>query len=314
MRKKYFRGKCAVITGAASGIGKQFAISLAKIGTNLVISDINMERLEEVKKITETNGVKVLAISCDVTKRLQLENLAKTAINEFNDIHFIFSNAGIAVGGSFENIDFSQWKRIININLWGMIYTIKAFIAKLVEQGFGHVIVTSSIAGTIGIGGLIPYNTTKFANAGFCEALYGEYHNKGINVSIVSPFPLKTNLIETVGIGIPQDIIESLDANVAQMAIEAGKKVYWEKFTKKKIVSEGFGGGFTVERAIKLYLKKIKKKKLYIFERRYGKLTQFTKGISTHLYKKILRFFGKRHVELLDEVFTIVKDMQNKEN
>ena len=123
MRSKYFRGKNAVITGAASGIGRQFAIQLAKIGTNLLLSDINMEKLEKVKKITESYGVKVVTNSCDVTKRLKVENLAKSAMNEFEDIHFIFSNAGIAVGGYFEDIELSQWKRIININIWLLLLT-----------------------------------------------------------------------------------------------------------------------------------------------------------------------------------------------
>ena len=310
MGKKYFKGKNAVITGAASGIGREFAIKLAKMGTNLAISDINMDGLEEVKKITESFGVKVVAISCDVTKRAQVKKFASNTIIEFNNIHFIFSNAGIAVGGHFEEIDLTQWKRIININVWGMIHVIKEFIGKLLEQAFGHIIVVSSIAGNIGIGGLMPYSTTKFANIGFCEALYGEYHERGIDVSVVCPFPLKTNLIDTAGMGFPKDIIEGMEGEIGKIATQDAKKLYWEKFTKKKILKEGFGGGIPVEKAVNKYLKKIRKKKFYIFERRYGRLTHFAKGTSIRIYKKLINTFGKRNVKLLEEAFDIARSVK----
>jgi len=311
MRRKFFKGKNAVITGAASGIGREFAIMLAKMGTNLAISDINMEGLEEVKKITESFGVKVIAINCDVTKRSQVQHLASSAINELKHINFVFSNAGIAIGGYFEDIDISQWKRIININLWGMIHIIRAFINKLVDQAFGHIIVVSSIAGNLGVGGLMPYSTTKFANIGFCEALYGEFHERGIDVSVVCPFPLKTNLIDTAGIGFPQDIVEGLEGDMGKIVIKEGKKLYWEKFTKKKILTEGFGGGIAVEKAVKKYLKKIKKKKFYIFERRYGRLLHFAKGTSTRLYKRLLNIFGQRNVRLLEETYEVARNVKN---
>ena len=316
MRTKYFKGKNAVITGAASGIGREFALILAKMGTNLAISDINMESLEEVKKIAESFGVKVVAINCDVTKRAQVKNLASSAINELTNIHFIFSNAGIAIGGHFEEIDLLQWKRIININVWGMIHVIKTFMDKLLEQAFGHIIVVSSIAGNIGIGGLMPYSTTKFANIGFCEALYGEYHERGIDVSVVCPFPLKTNLIDTAGMGFPKDLVEGMEGDIGRIATQEAKKLYWEKFTKKKILKEGFGGGIPVEKAVKKYIKKIGKKKFYIFERKYGRLTQFAKGTSIRLYKKLVNAFGQRNVNLLEEAFDVarrVKEDNRKE-
>ncbi len=183
-KNNYFRGRNAVITGAASGIGRELALQLAKMGTNVVISDINMERLEQVKKEIEILGVKVLALKCDVTELLDARRLAEKSIAGMNDIHFLFSNAGIAIGGPFEHLDMSQWKQIVNINVFGMIHIVKAFINKLVNQEYGHIIVTASVAGIFGIGGLSPYNTTKFANIGFCESLLSEYRDKGINVSV----------------------------------------------------------------------------------------------------------------------------------
>jgi len=312
MKKKYFKGKNAVITGAASGIGREFAVKLAQMGTNLVLSDINMERLEEVKKETEALGVRVIIVEADVTKNSQVKNLAKTAIKEMKDIHFLFSNAGIAMGGPFDSLTMIQWERIININIYGMINVVKAFISRLIEQSFGHIIVTASIAGTLGIGGLSPYNTTKFANRGFCESLYSEFSPKGINVSVICPFPIETNLLETVGIGIPPEILEGVDAKGFDEGIKAGKIHYWTEFTKKQSIFKGFGGGFTVNRSVDRYIKKIRKKKLYLFERRYGRLLQFVQGLWPGLYQKLLRSFGKRHLNLVQETYDLALETAQK--
>ncbi len=305
MSKKYFKNKNAIITGAASGIGREFAISLARMGCNLVISDINLERLELLGKELQQYGIKVVLLECDVSKQLHTKKLSKTAISEFKDIHFVFSNAGIATGGPLEHLTMMQYEKIININILGMINVVKAFIPKLVEQGYGHIIVTASIAGTIGIGGLSPYNTTKFANAGFCESLYGEFAPKGIDVSILSPFPLSTNLIESVGIGIPPELLEGIDPVKMNEAIKVAKVHYWKEFTKKHSILKGFAGGFTVERAVKRYLKKIKKKKLYIYERRYGRFMQLLKGLWPGMYKRFIKSFGKRHMSLFEDTFDI---------
>ncbi|TFG22306.1 MAG: SDR family oxidoreductase [Promethearchaeota archaeon] len=311
--KKFFNGKSAVITGAASGIGREFALNLAKYGCNLVISDINMEKLELLRKELEQFSIKVISVNCDVTKNSQVRNLAKISIKELEDIHFLFSNAGIATGGPFEDIAQAQWERTINVNLFGMYYVVKAFIPKLIEQSHGHIIVTASIAGSLGVGGLNPYNTSKFANAGFCESLYGEYSHKGIDVSVICPFPIRTNLIESVGFGISPEKLEGINVDVMQEALKIGKRHYWEEFTKKQGIYNGFAGGFPVERAVKRFIKKIKKKKLYIFERRYGRLMQFLQGLCPGLYRKLLKSFGKRHLELINEATEIALEYAKKQ-
>ncbi|MHA1292629.1 MAG: SDR family NAD(P)-dependent oxidoreductase [Promethearchaeota archaeon] len=303
MHKKYFRGKNAVITGSASGIGKNFALSLAKLGTNLVISDINEERLEAVRKEIENIGVKVISLKCDVSKQSDVKRLAKVSFDEMQNIYFLFSNAGVAIGGPSEYITISQWKRIININIWGTIRVVMAFIPGMIEQGFGHIITTSSIAGSLGTGGLIPYSTTKFAISGFSEALYSEYKKKGIEVSIICPFPIKTNLIETVGISFPPELIEGMNPEEMNIGIEEAKKYYWNHFCEKKGLWTGFCGGFEVERSVARFIKKISKKKLYIFDRRYGRFFQFVRGWWPNLYKAILKILGNRHTGLLEKTY-----------
>ncbi len=292
MNEKYFKYKNAVITGAASGIGRTLALELAKMGTNLVISDINLERLEKVKKEAETYKVKVTSQKCDVTKKADIKSLRDTTLSNMQDVHFLFSNAGIAVGGHFENFSKEIWRNIFNVNIWGLINLVDAFIPKMLEQGFGHVIVTSSIAGIIGAGGLIPYSTSKFANFGFCEALHGEFKDEGIDVSIICPFPIKTNLIETAKISYSPDLLNKYSQEQLAKGIEIGKEHYWNEFTK---------GGYELETAIRIYLKKIAKKKLYISERKKARFLFFIKGLWPNFYKKIVRKVGTEHLRIVDE-------------
>lgn len=306
MNENYFRGKTAVITGAASGIGRAFALELAKIGTNLALSDINLERLEDVKKEVELFNIDVISQKCDVTKKSDIKNLRDTVFSNMQEIHFLFSNAGIAAGGHFEDFSHETWRNIFNINIWGMINLVESFLPKMIEQGFGHVIVTSSIAGIFGVGGLMPYTTSKFANFGFCEALYGEFHEKGINVSIICPFPIKTNLMETAKMSFPSEIISKFSPEQIIKGVEIGKEYYWNKFTE---------GGYELEPAIKLFLKKIAKKKLYISERRIARFLFMIKGMWPNLYKIFVRKKSIEHCALIDESTQKAVDlMQNNLN
>ncbi len=305
--QQYFKDKTAVITGAASGIGRSFALQLANMGTNLVLSDINMERLEGLKNELTTFPVKVVTTHCDVTNEDEVNELTKFTLANFPSVDLLFSNAGIASAGFLDYITMDQWDKIIRINLYGMIHCVRAFLPTMLAQGSGHIIVTSSIAGSLGTGGLGPYNATKFANSGLCECLYGETAARGINVSIVSPFPLKTNLIETVGVNIPPHLTDNVSPEEQRERIVAGKKYYWECFTAKKGMLTGFCGGTDTDVAVAIYLRQIAKKKLYIFEKWNGRFFQFMRGFWPGLYKLFLRILGKRNTKLLNECYAIMK-------
>jgi NAD(P)-dependent dehydrogenase (short-subunit alcohol dehydrogenase family) len=300
---KYYQGKNAVVTGAASGIGRELALQLARMEVNLLISDINEEGLEGVKKELEEMGGKVASQVCDITDPADVQRLAEKAALEFETIHFIFQIAGIAAGGRYEWIPLKDWERVFKINVWGPIYIVNAFIGKLLEQGFGHIILTSSMAGAFAIGGLVPYTTTKFAVAGFGEALYAEYKSRGLDVSIICPFPLQTRLIEGSSIGLPEGFLEGLEESDQKQAIEVGKQHFWGAYMKKESILKGFGGGNTVENAVRTFLKQIPKKKLYIFDRRYGRLLQLFKGMQQGIYKYFLRTKGEKSVKLIDASF-----------
>jgi short-subunit dehydrogenase len=304
MDNKYFNKKNAVITGAASGIGKELAMQLGQLGTNLVISDINMDRLEQVGEELMKMGVEVNSYHCNVTKRNEVNSLLEHVKNDFAALHFLFSNAGLAVGGQFELFSRDQWKSIIDVNISGCINMVSTFLPKMLEQGFGHVIVTSSIAGIIGVGGLIPYSTTKFANYGFCEALYGEFHSRGIDVSVICPFPLKTNLIENAQFSLDPDIMKDVPQEKVQDIVNMGKEYFWEEFTKDSL---------DISEAVEIYLKKIAKKKFYVCERRIPRLIYLIKGLWPNLAKKMVQKFGTENCELLNDSYQICYDAINRE-
>ncbi|MBD3340680.1 MAG: SDR family NAD(P)-dependent oxidoreductase [Candidatus Lokiarchaeota archaeon] len=291
---KFYKGKSAVITGAGSGIGKSFAMQLANKGTNLVISDINVERVNNLKDELSNREVSIISSYCDASNPSDLSKLADLCFEELSSIDFLFNNAGIAVGGQFDLLSLEKWRSIIDLNVWGMIHCVRAFLPMMLSQGFGHIIVTSSIAGVLGVGGLSPYSTTKFANAGFCEALYSEYRKKGIDVSIISPFPIKTNLIEDAKFDLPPHIEQKMNGIDSEKAINTARAYYWNEFCKM---------GMECDKAVKKYLKKIKKKKLYIFEKRMGRIVQFIKGAYSNLYKKILVKIGDQHLQLFEEAY-----------
>ena len=192
------------------------------------------------------------------------------------------------------------------------IHVVRAFLPKLVEQKYNHIVITSSIAGMVGVGGLCPYNTSKFANIRFYESLYHEFTPKGIDVSILNPFPLKTNLIDTVGIGNPSELLEGVAPETMKKGTEEGKIYYWMEFFKKQSLSKGFGVGFSVERAVKRYPKVIRKEKLYIFKIKYGRMFQIIKGLWLGLYKRIIKMVGKNHMNLIQETFNIALEVARK--
>ncbi len=119
---KDLKNKNCFLTGAASGIGRSFALALAKEGMNLYISDINMERLESVKKEVEELGAKVFTARCDVSKFEDFEKAANDFHSKLGDVDLLINNAGISVGGSIEELELEDWKEVLDINLWSIIY------------------------------------------------------------------------------------------------------------------------------------------------------------------------------------------------
>ncbi len=183
-----FKGKTAIITGAAVGIGRAVALLLAKDGANVVIADIDEGALkiteEELKEITEN----VLALRCDVSDpEAVIDCVAKT--NErFGKIHILINNAAIwRIKGSFSETSVDVWKKVFDINLMGTVYFTKAVIDQMTENGYGRIINVASVAGVYGNANMVHYSASKGAVIALTKSLAKEVSHLGITVNAVSP-------------------------------------------------------------------------------------------------------------------------------
>ena len=218
-------GSVAVVTGAASGIGRATALELARRGAHVVAADIHEDRLEELRVEIEGMGQRVLTVRCDVTFDDQVEHLRVEALEEMGHVDIVMNNAGVVAMGPPEMMTMEEWDWILQVNLYGVIRGVRAFLPHMLERGTGHIVNTASLAGLFAYAwDTIPYITGKFAVAGFTEALALYARPLGVGVSLVCPGLVDTNLGETarfVGIDDPSTWLKEiqLPAPVAPEAV-----------------------------------------------------------------------------------------------
>jgi len=191
-----FDGSVAVVTGAASGIGRASALAFAREGADVVVSDINDEDGRSVAAEIEALGRRALYIHTDVARREEVEALVEASIDWRGHCDLFHSNAGIGMGGAPQAIPVEEWERVLDINLHSHIWTIRKLLPHMLERGSGHLVHTASSAGTIGFAMLIPYCVTKFGVVGLCESIASYVHERGIGVSVVCPLLVSTNIFE----------------------------------------------------------------------------------------------------------------------
>jgi NAD(P)-dependent dehydrogenase (short-subunit alcohol dehydrogenase family) len=192
------KGKIAVITGGASGIGLATAIQFSKAGANIVLGDIEDGPLETQVNEMRSHGATVIGVHCDVAKESDVEALRDAALKEFGAVHVIFNNAGVA-GGATIGTPKKIWDWVMSVNLDGVVNGMNAFIPLFLEQNEGHVVNTASEAGLVGVAGMGPYNASKFAVVGISESLFHELANTGknVHVSVLCPNFVRTRIFES---------------------------------------------------------------------------------------------------------------------
>jgi NAD(P)-dependent dehydrogenase (short-subunit alcohol dehydrogenase family) len=189
-------GQIAVVTGAASGIGRATATALAREGADLVLADVNDDRLEEVRKEITALGRKGVAVHTDVSKLQDIRNLFDRSIGELGRVDILMNNAGVHLVGPAERISIADWEWIVGTNLWGVVYGVNVFLPHMLERGTGHIVNTASMSGLIGAESSIPYVATKFAVVGMSECLAAYLRPKGIGVTVLCPGFVATNIVE----------------------------------------------------------------------------------------------------------------------
>ena len=196
---KEFQGKVAVVTGAASGIGRALAERCAQEGMRVVLAGINEQTLLQACQELKAEGASVLAIQTDVAKAGDVEALAQKAFDTYGAVHLLFNNAGVGAGTMIWESTLADWEWTIGVNLWGVIHGIRAFVPRMLEQDTeGHIVNTASIAGLTSGPGLGIYKVTKYGVVTLSETLYHELALRGakIKTSVLCPGFVKTRIMD----------------------------------------------------------------------------------------------------------------------
>ena len=255
-----FSGKWAWITGASSGIGKSMAVALAKEGASLILSSRNKERLEKVKKETGLEDACCLVIPMDLSDEESIEKTVLKVIGTVPHLDYLFNNAGVSQRGLIRETTLEVDRKIMDINYFGAISLTKKVLPVMIRQREGHIIVTSSVVGKFGFPLRSAYAASKHALHGFFETLMIEEKSNGIDVSLVIPGHIKTNV--------------SMNALTAT----------GEKYGK---MHPGQVRGMGVEKAVKKILRGVRKKKREIVVGKADSWSVYLKKYFPGLYFKL---------------------------
>jgi NAD(P)-dependent dehydrogenase (short-subunit alcohol dehydrogenase family) len=192
-----FKNKVAVVTGAGDGLGRALAAELAKRGGSLALCDVEPDTLADTTALVEAAGVPHLAARVDVTDRGAVRSFAEAVRERFGVVHQIYNNAGIALVGPVEQIDYPAFEHLMAVNFWGVVHGTKEFLPHLIESGDGHVVNISSVFGLLAVPWMACYDAAKFAVRGFTEALRAELlvTRRPVKVTCVHPGGIRTGII-----------------------------------------------------------------------------------------------------------------------
>lgn len=227
---KSFAGKVAVITGAASGMGRSLALQLAQEGARLAISDVDLSGLQDTATQCRALGATVHEQRLDVSDRAQVLLYADTVAATFGVVNLLVNNAGIALTADVEDLAFSDVERIMDVDFWGVVNGTMAFLPHLIASGEGTLVNISSLFGLVAMPGQSAYNAAKFAVRGFTESLRQEMLISGrpVSVTCVHPGGIKTNIVRNstaLGRHDAGALAELFDRKLARTSSEQAAKV-----------------------------------------------------------------------------------------
>src|SRR5688572_9658371 len=191
-------GRVAVVTGAGSGIGEGVARAAAAAGMRVVAGDIEQSAVERVAKAIEERGGEAIGVHCDVTRRADLDALADAAWKHFGGCHLLCNNAGVLVRGPLQSMSDADWRWVLEVNLFGVVNGIQAFVPRMIAQGApAHIVNTASVAGLCILPEHGVYSASKFAVVALSESLRNDLAPHGIGVSVLCPGGVVTRIQES---------------------------------------------------------------------------------------------------------------------
>ena len=270
----FYTGKTAIVTGAGSGIGRALALTLADAGCKVVITDIVEERVNDVVDELKSKGAETGGYVVDHSKREEVEKLADDFFSEWGHVDILCSNAGVAIGGRFEETPIEDWDWVLGINLWGTIYMMYYFAPKMIERRQGSILITASDAGLVAMPFMTAYQASKYGVTGIGETMRMELDAYNIKVSLLCPGDIDTNIIRDGRIYI-------YDKNGSSNKPEL-QEYYETKGAKPAIVAKAALRGLERDKAI-ILVPWIHHGPYYVLHR-----------ISPQLYHAVVRFLLKK--------------------
>lgn len=214
-------GNVGVVTGGASGIGRAVAEAFVGAGMRVVLADIDAPKLRDVEARLTEDGADVAAVVCNTSSEAEIDALAEYTIERFGAAHVVFNNAGIGGSGDAWSGPMALWHRVVDVNLFGVVHGIRAFLPIMQQQQEGHIVNTASMAGLGAVPAIAPYVATKHAVVGLSESLFLELQAAGspVGVSVLCPGFVKTDIMnkepdQAPGGAVAQAVVERLRAGV----------------------------------------------------------------------------------------------------
>ncbi len=233
---KTFLDKVAVITGAGSGFGREFALLGAARGMKLVLADVQADSLEATRQQLEQQGAQVIAQVCDVRIGEQVQALADATMAKWGVVHLVFNNAGVGSGGLIWENTVADWEWVLGVNLWGVIHGVRIFTPLMLECARkdpaweGHIVNTASMAGMLNAPAMGIYNVSKHAVVSLSESLYQDLDliEAPIGTSVLCPYFVPTGIADAernrpAGMASPQTVGKMVSKALVEKAVSSGK-------------------------------------------------------------------------------------------